>query len=95
MKVWELVGLGLESLRQAERDIPEPGDNEVLVRVSAVSLNARDKLLGDGVYNPDLHFPMIQGSDAGRSGVSAQVPLFPFVVKQLTLGHLRRFASHL
>ena len=64
MKVWELAGFGLESLRQAERDVPEPGDNEILVRVSAVSLNARDKLLVDGVYNPALHFPMVQGSDA-------------------------------
>lgn len=64
MKVWELEGFGLENLRQAEREVPEPGDNEVLVKVSAVSLNARDKLLVDGVYNPDLHFPMIQGSDA-------------------------------
>lgn len=44
--------------------MPKPGDNEVLVRVDAVSLNARDKLLVDGVYNPDLRFPMVQGSDA-------------------------------
>ena len=64
MKVWELVGFGLNNLRMTDRDIPEPGDNEVLVQVSAVSLNARDKLLVDGIYNPNLHFPMIQGSDA-------------------------------
>ncbi len=64
MKAWELAGFGLDNLRLTERDVPEPGDHEVLVRVSAVSLNARDKLLVDGIYNPDLHFPMIQGSDA-------------------------------
>ncbi len=64
MKVWELAGFGLENLQQAERGVPEPGNNGVLMRVSAVSLNARDKLLVDGVYNPDLRFPMIQGSDA-------------------------------
>ena len=64
MKVWELAGFGLEHLRQAERDVPEPGNNEVLVEVRAVSLNARDKLLVDGVYNPALRFPMVQGSDA-------------------------------
>ena len=64
MKVWELADFGLENLRQAERDVPKPGDNEVLMRVNAVSLNARDRLLVDGVYNPDLRFPMVQGSDA-------------------------------
>ena len=64
MKVWELTGFGLEHLLLAERAVPGPGDNEVLVRVDAVSLNARDKLLVNGVYNPDLHFPMVQGSDA-------------------------------
>lgn len=64
MKVWELAGFGLEHLLLAERAVPEPGDNEVLVRVDAVSLNARDKLLVDGIYNPELRFPMVQGSDA-------------------------------
>ena len=64
MKVWGLAGFGLEHLLSADRAVPEPGDNEVLVRVDAVSLNARDKLLVDGVYNPDLRFPMVQGSDA-------------------------------
>lgn len=64
MKVWELAGFGLEHLRLAECDVPEPANNEVLVEVSAVSLNARDKLLVDGVYNPALRFPMVQGSDA-------------------------------
>ncbi len=61
---WELAGFGLENWRPLERGVPEPGDNEVLIRVSAVSLNARDKLLVDGIYNPDLRFPTIQGSDA-------------------------------
>ncbi len=64
MKVWELAGFGMENLRWTDRDMPRPGENEVLVRVNAVSLNARDKLLVEGVYNPHLDFPMIQGSDA-------------------------------
>ena len=64
MKVWELSGFNLDSLHMSERNAPEPGDSEVLVQVSAVSLNARDKLLVDGVYNPSLKFPMVQGSDA-------------------------------
>lgn len=64
VKVWELAGFGLEHLLLAKRAVPEPGDSEVLVRVDAVSVNARDKLLVDGVYNSDLRFPMVQGSDA-------------------------------
>jgi NADPH:quinone reductase-like Zn-dependent oxidoreductase len=63
-KVWELSGFGLENLRMVDRDLPEPADHEVLVRVSAVALNLRDKLLVEGQYNPNLEFPMIQGSDA-------------------------------
>lgn len=64
MKVWELAAFGLEHLRLAEVVVPPLGNNEVLMQVSAVSLNARDKLLIDGLYNPDLRFPMVQGSDA-------------------------------
>ena len=64
MKAWELVGFGRENLRMVEKDVPQPGDNEVLVRVKAVSLNFRDKLLVEGAYNPGLTLPMIQGSDA-------------------------------
>ena len=64
MKVWELAGFGLEHLRLGQRDVREPENSEVLVQVRAVSLNARDKLLVEGVYNPDLRFPMVQGSDA-------------------------------
>ena len=64
MKAWELVGFVRDNLRMDERHVPEPGDNEVLVQVHAVSLNSRDKLLVEGVYNADLSFPMVQGSDA-------------------------------
>ena len=64
MKAWELVGFGRENLRLVEKETPAPGDKEILVRISAVSLNARDKLLVEGAYNPDLAFPIVQGSDA-------------------------------
>ncbi len=64
MRVWELAGFGLEHLRMAESDVRQLGSNDILVQVHAVALNARDKLIVDGVYNPDLRFPMVQGSDA-------------------------------
>jgi NADPH:quinone reductase-like Zn-dependent oxidoreductase len=64
MKAWELNGFGLEHLKIAEKAVPKPAPNELLVRIGAVSLNYRDKLLYDGLHNPDLHFPMIPVADA-------------------------------
>lgn len=64
MKAWELNGFGLQHLRLTDRPVPKPAANEVLVRVDAVSLNYRDKLIYDGIYNPNLRFPVVQGADA-------------------------------
>ncbi len=64
MKAWELNGFGLQNLKLADRPIPKPAPNEALVRIKAVSLNCRDKLIYDGIYNPDLRFPIVQGADA-------------------------------
>ncbi|SKG70870.1 alcohol dehydrogenase [Mycobacteroides abscessus subsp. bolletii] len=53
MYAWQLEEFGLDNLRLAERPTPEPGPGEILVKVSAVSLNYRDKAIVDGVYDPD------------------------------------------
>jgi NADPH:quinone reductase-like Zn-dependent oxidoreductase len=64
MKAYVLEGgFGLEHLREAERDVPAPGRGEVLIRMRAVSLNARDIGVIDGFYNPDLREPLIPVSD--------------------------------
>ena len=44
MKSWHLQGLGagLDGLQLRERDVPQPGPGEVLVRVRACSLNYRE-----------------------------------------------------
>jgi NADPH:quinone reductase-like Zn-dependent oxidoreductase len=70
MKAWELNGFGLEHLKLAERAVPEPAPNEGLVRINAVSLNYRDKLLYDGLYNPALRFPVIPVADAAGEVVA-------------------------
>jgi NADPH:quinone reductase-like Zn-dependent oxidoreductase len=76
MKVWELRAFGRKNLVLAQRPTPEPGPGEVLVKVQAVSLNYRDRLTVEGLYNPDMKFPMTQVADtAGEvaaigSGVS-------------------------
>jgi NADPH:quinone reductase-like Zn-dependent oxidoreductase len=63
MKAWELHGFGLNNLRIGEKAEPKPGTNEVLVRMSAVSLNYRDKLAVEGLYNKRIQFPMVQAAD--------------------------------
>jgi NADPH:quinone reductase-like Zn-dependent oxidoreductase len=64
MKAWQLTGFGLDHLVLNDIPQPAPGPGEVLVRISAVSLNYRDKLLYDGNYNPKLQFPITQVADA-------------------------------
>jgi NADPH:quinone reductase-like Zn-dependent oxidoreductase len=55
---------GLDHLALVERDTPQPGHGEVRVRVRAVSLNRRDALLVQGIYNPRQRLPVVPCSDA-------------------------------
>ncbi|EPQ5777146.1 zinc-dependent alcohol dehydrogenase family protein [Citrobacter koseri] len=54
MKRWQLSSFGTENLHLADVPLPAPGHNELLVKVSAVSLNYRDKLVLEGKLLPDL-----------------------------------------
>jgi len=63
MKAWELRGFGIENLKLAEMPEPKPATNEVLIRMNAVSLNYRDKLVVEGLYNRNMQFPMVQVAD--------------------------------
>jgi NADPH:quinone reductase-like Zn-dependent oxidoreductase len=42
MRRWEMDGIGRTRLALREAPIPKPGRGEVLVKVTAVSLNYRD-----------------------------------------------------
>lgn len=64
MKAWELHAFGRENLKLTDKPVPKAGPTEVLVRVGAVSLNYRDKLIVEGFYNPDIRFPLTQVADA-------------------------------
>ena len=64
MKAWELHGFGREHLTLTDIPVPKAGPTEVLIRVSAVSLNYRDKLIVEGFYNPGMRFPLTQVADA-------------------------------
>lgn len=64
MRVWEIrESFGLESLKLCERETPRPGPGQVLVRVRAASLNYRDLLTVEGLYNPKQPLPLVPLSD--------------------------------
>jgi len=64
MKAWQLQAFGRKNLSLNDIPEPTPGSGEALVRIASVSLNYRDKLIYDGLYNPDLQFPLTQVADA-------------------------------
>ncbi len=63
MQRWMLDGYGRENLRLEDCPIPKPGPRQVLVKITAVSLNYRDKLMIEGGMGPALDFPFTPASD--------------------------------
>ncbi len=64
MKAVEVQGsFGIENLKVVERPEPEPGPGEVKIRMKAASLNFRDLLMVQGLYNPRQPLPIIPCSD--------------------------------
>jgi len=63
MQRWEMDGIGRDRLALEDTPIPEPKPGEVLVKVAAVSLNYRDKLMIESGMGLQLTFPFTPGSD--------------------------------
>jgi NADPH:quinone reductase-like Zn-dependent oxidoreductase len=63
MKLFEIEAFGLDHLKRTERPAPEPGADEVMIRLRAVSLNYRDLLVVQGKYNPRMTLPRVPLSD--------------------------------
>jgi NADPH:quinone reductase-like Zn-dependent oxidoreductase len=63
MNRWTMDGVGRDRLKLATAPIPKPGRGEVLVKVSAVSLNYRDKLAIETGMGLPLVFPFTPASD--------------------------------
>ena len=63
MIVCHLKDFGVEHLEFTQADVPKPGFNQVLVRMTAASLNYRDLMVVKGAYNPKLKRPMVPLSD--------------------------------
>ncbi|WP_368544401.1 NAD(P)-dependent alcohol dehydrogenase [Enterobacter soli] len=63
MQRWSMNALGRENLRLSQEPIPQPGPGEVRVRVNAVALNYRDKMVIEGIMPISLSFPFTPASD--------------------------------
>lgn len=63
MQRWTMNAIGRENLTFSTEAIPTPGRGEVLVRVKAVSLNYRDKIVIEGAMPLEMPFPFTPTSD--------------------------------
>ncbi|MES1249650.1 MAG: NAD(P)-dependent alcohol dehydrogenase [Chitinophaga rupis] len=89
MKAWELQGFGLQHLKQVSKDIPQPGPKQLLVKVSAVSLNFRDKAIAEGFYLPHLmKMPFVPISDTAGVVVSTGKEVTKFKSGDRVVSHL-------
>jgi NADPH:quinone reductase-like Zn-dependent oxidoreductase len=70
MKAYEVQQFGIENLAQVERETPEPGPKQVLVKLKAASLNYRDLMVVTGTYNPKMKLPSVPLSDGAGEVVS-------------------------
>lgn len=71
MKSFEIQQFGIDNLTLVDRETPRPGPYEVLVKMTAASLNYRDLMVAKGVYNPKMKLPMVPLSDG--AGVVEEV----------------------
>lgn len=63
MKALELAKFGIDHLREATIDDPEPGNGQVLVKFQAASVNYRDYMIAEGLFAPPEDLPVIPLSD--------------------------------
>lgn len=90
MKQWQIGRFGLTNLELVERPIPAPGPGEALVRVGAVSLNYRDKVVAEGTYLPSLALPYVPVSDGAGTVVAVGEGVTRFAVGDRVIGHYRQ-----
>lgn len=63
MQRWEMDGIGRDKLALKTVPVPQPKPGEMLVKVAAVSLNYRDKLMIKSGMGMQLTFPFTPASD--------------------------------
>ncbi|KAL6828684.1 hypothetical protein V8C40DRAFT_196433 [Trichoderma camerunense] len=88
VKQWQVAEYnGFEGLKFSEQPLPEVGDNEVLVKLEAASLNYRDLIIARGEYPFGMAPNVVPGSDGAGTVVSVgkSVTLFQPGDKVITL----------
>lgn len=63
MKNWAIDGYGRDHLKLTDVPVPELRQGEVLVKVKAFALNARDPMMIANGMGSELAFPFVPGSD--------------------------------
>jgi NADPH:quinone reductase-like Zn-dependent oxidoreductase len=63
MRRWTMAAIGRDNLAVTTAPVPDPGSGDILVKVSAVSLNYRDKLVLETGMGLPLVFPFVPASD--------------------------------
>ncbi|WP_296943167.1 NAD(P)-dependent alcohol dehydrogenase [uncultured Massilia sp.] len=71
MRRWEIDAIGRDRLTLREVPVPAPGPGQVLVKVAAVALNHRDKMVVETGRGLPLAFPFTPGSDLAGEVVAA------------------------
>ncbi|KAI1643659.1 uncharacterized protein F4817DRAFT_348977 [Daldinia loculata] len=91
MKQWFIKGQekGFEGLEFLEVPVPKVGENEVLVKLHAASLNYRDVAIAKNEYPSPLRFPFCPGSDGAGEviEIGSKVTKFRIGDKVATLFH--------
>ena len=70
MRAYRFASFGLDALELAELPEPEPARGQVVLQVEAFSLNYRDLMVVEGLYNPKLPLPASPVSDAAGTVVA-------------------------
>lgn len=70
MRAYEVREFSLENFVLTEREEPRPSAREVVVKFHAASLNYRDLMFVNGVYNPRARLPAVPLSDGAGEVVA-------------------------
>jgi NADPH:quinone reductase-like Zn-dependent oxidoreductase len=87
MKVWQVDRYDVTSLAPGKIPIPKVGVNQILVKVGAVSLNYRDKVILEGGFGTDFSLPLTPTSDAAGTVVEVGQNVRSFKVGDRVLSH--------
>jgi NADPH:quinone reductase-like Zn-dependent oxidoreductase len=80
MKRWEIDAVGREHLALRRVPIPDPAAGEILVKVGAVGLNYRDKMVVETGRGLPLQFPFTPASDLSGEVVAVGADVSRFAV---------------